>query len=261
MNRWGSNIARFTACGTLLALAVLCSTAVAQGADSTAAVPRRIVLRPAFYFSNTDGDARGGTRPPYTIAMEDSVLAVNWTGQAEYNTGRFAAVADVAWSTTKNVALLEPAGRPTQYDFRLLTADAVMGYQPGTRDDRAQMLIFVGARYYRTEIRLADSASAAAVGTHTEEWLAPVLGSRGRVRVARRMEGWVRFDISARAAPKDLAAFTWLLHLGVDWWIAGPAGLTVQYRYMQIDTGRTGSRALAYDGPSQGWVTGLSVRF
>jgi len=261
MKRWAPNIASLATSGTLLALAIPCSRVAGQEADSTGPAVRRLLLRPAFYFSNTDGDARGGTQPPYTIAMEDSVLAVNWTGQAEYNAGRFAALADVAWSTTKNVALLEPAGRPTQYDFRLLTADAVIGYQPGTRDDRAQMLIFVGARYYRTEVRLTDSASATAVGMHTEDWLAPVLGSRGRVRIARRMEGWVRFDISARAAPKDLAAFTWLLHLGVDWWIVGPAGLTVQYRYMQIDTGRTGSRSLAYDGPSQGWVTGLSFRF
>lgn len=260
MNRSAPNIATLVTYGTLLALGVPWAGAEAQDADSTVPGPR-VVLRPAFYFSNTDGDARGGTRPPYAIAMEDSVLAVNWTGQAEYDVGRFAALADVAWSTTRNTAILEPAGRPTEYDFRLLTADAMVGYQPGTRDDRAQMLIFVGARYYRTEVRLTDSASAAEVGTHTEAWLAPVLGSRGRIRLATRMEGWVRFDISARTAPKNLSAFTWLLHLGMDWWIVGPAGLTVQYRYMQIDTGRTGSRPLAYDGPTQGWVTGLSLRF
>ena len=258
MIRSAPNIAALATCGTLLALAV--PGAGAQEADS-AAPGRRVVLRPAFYFSNTDGDARGGTRPPYTVTMADSVLAVNWTAQAEYNTGRFAALADVAWSTTQNVSVVEPAGTPAQYDFRLLTADAVIGYQPGTRDNRAQMLIFVGARYYWTEVRLSDTASQAAIETFSEEWLAPVLGSRGRVRIARQVEGWVRFDASARVAPVDQAAFTWLLHLGLDWWIVGPAGLTVQYRYMQIDTGRTGSRPLAYDGPSQGWVTGLSLRF
>jgi hypothetical protein len=260
MIRSATNIAAAAACGTLLALAVPWTGAGAQEADSAPPGPR-LVVRPAFYFSNTDGDARGGTRPPYTIAMADSVLVVNWTGQAEYDAERFALLADVAWSTTKNVAMLEPSGRPAEYDFRLLTADGVIGYQPGTRDNRAQMLIFVGARYYRTEVRLTDSASAAAVGTYTEDWLAPVLGSRGRIRMASRMEGWVRFDVSARIAPKDLSAFTWLLHLGMDWWIVGPVGVTVQYRYMQIDTGRTGSRPLAYDGPSQGWVTGLSFRF
>ena len=261
MSRSGPNIALLSTGGILLALVIPCSRAVGQEADSTAPATRRIVVRPAFYFSNTDGNARGGTRPPYTIAMEDSVLVVNWTGQAEYDAGRFAVLADVARSTTKNVSVLEPAGTPAEYDFNLLTADAVIGYRPGGAGDRAQMLIFAGARYYRTEVGLADSASATPVGTYTEDWLAPVLGSRGRIRMTKAMEGWVRFDVSARVAPVNLAAFTWLLHLGVDWWIAGPAGLTVQYRYMQIDTGRTGSRRLAYDGPSQGWVAGLSLRF
>lgn len=221
---------------------------------------RHLIIRPAFFFSNTDGVTTLGARPRGAIEMEDSVLSMDWAGQVEYRVGRFGVLGDVSYSTTANTAAFEPSGRRASYDFSILTTDVAIGYRFGEQGDRAEMLLLLGARYFRTEQQLADSASGTALVSGRTDWLQPLVGARGLVRLARRLEGWTRFDVGVRPAASGQGAFSWLLHVGLDYWIVGPAGLTLQYRYLQLDTGSPGNRPVAFDGPSQGWIAGLSLR-
>lgn len=257
----GPNIAAWSATVSVLMLVTGGAGRVAaQEADAAAEVSRYLVVRPAFFFSNTDGVTALRGQRSGTIEMEDSVLAVNWAGQLEYHEGRFGVLGDVSYSTTSNTAALDPSGVPAVYDFSILTSDLAIGYQFGDLGDRAQMLLLLGARYFRTEQRLADSASGAALGTFRDDWLQPLVGARGLVRLANPLNGWTRFDLGVRPAASGHAALSWLLHVGLDYWMLRRAGVTLQYRYLQLDTGAPGGRSVAYDGPSQGWIVGLSVR-
>lgn len=209
-----------------------------------------LTVRPLFYFSNTDGETFIG-QTGVRIEMEDSVLVTNWAVQGELRYRRFVLWLEGAYSSTANVAEVEPGAVPLQYEFKLLTLEALVGYRLGAMNDVAELLILGGARYYAADQGLEETNPIV-----EDNWVTPLLGLQGKVRAAQRLSFWIRTDGGARIGRRSIA---WEFRAGLDWRLLRSVGVAAQYRFLNLDQPFKFGEDFAFVGTSQGWMLGLVV--
>ena len=211
----------------------------------------RLTVRPLVFFSNTDGVLdfpQTGER----LLMADSVLSLDWSFQGELRLGSFALLFDAAMSRTANdAAWLPDTTRGGTYDFRVFTAEAFAGLRVGPLSERIEVIAFAGARYYDFRHDLAGMGPA---GQRHDRWVGPTVGIRTTVGFTRTLRWWAQPDFGVRIGRQVIV---WGLRSGLDFHIVGPVGVTLQYKYHEIDYQIQPDETFNFQGTTQGWLVGL----
>ena len=184
--------------------------------------------------------------------MADSVLSLDWSFQGELRLGSFALLFDAALSRTANdAAWLPDTTRGGTYDFRVFTAEAFAGLRVGPLSERIEVVAYAGARYYDFSYDLAGMGPA---GQRHDRWVGPTVGIRTTVGFTRTLRWWAQPDFGVRIGRQVIV---WGLRSGLDFHLVGPVGVTLQYKYHEIDYQIQPDETFNFQGTTQGWLVGL----
>jgi hypothetical protein len=185
-------------------------------------------------------------------SLEGAAMIV---GQAR--NGRWAISADLQHVTTTSTGSNPDAGiTRAELDSTTQSLSVHLDYQL-YQDDRAQVWVSGGARYWNveTDLRLSDGVNPEVFGRGSDSWWDPVIGLRGSMALGSdfHVRGWAY--LGGFGAGSDLMTDVFA---GVGYRVADWATLVGGVRYQSVDR-QSGS--FLWDVEQYGPLVGLSFTF